>query len=379
MTGLKDLSTELLLFIASYLPSGALHSLALTSKELSTAAYDELYKKLHLPTPDGNASDWSHRIFFLVRTLSMRPHLAERIVELDVSVCSRNDDLHSGGPIAAGSSAIGRILDVVPVGSQLANERWVREVYSASSEAWLGLLLYMLPNLEDLTARFFDRHDEYPPMAENASFRALFEDPEIDLNTVPGLRKVKNLELHCKASTWKLCCLPNLKRMRLGPNVDLSLHYEICEPSSQVEEIYTEQASGILLPPAQPMFLHERHLRSTSFSTLRRLSISLDNGWGHIDAENIGSFANLLPKIEPMVHTLEELRVTVLQGTYPVFLNLVDPVPVDSLNRFYKLKVLEVPQALILPRGFDHLASRSDFSMTDYSYLPTTLEALQIS
>ncbi|KAL1604933.1 hypothetical protein SLS60_004474 [Paraconiothyrium brasiliense] len=394
----NDLPNELLCQVAEFLPTGAVHALALTSRKLKRVSYPVLYKKISLPIPIEKPKQEDHRILLFARTLTARPDFADGITGLDVSVRTDHPDMIStdiniGAMRALGASIIETIPDTLPLGSQRNNKAWLQRLFDLDNLAWLGLLLYMLPSLETLYARFLGRTLEGKHYIGSGALENLFVAPKMDFSLVPGLCGLKELGLQCRKASGEWCYLPKLERMWLDQKVKFVQHNQ-SRPSLSVTELSMVLSTEVLSPRVTNQILgFSGFWKPSPFAVLRRLNIDLDNVLrflGTMKPADIireghytqGAARMLSAQLKPLAHTLEELHLTVANGTDSQFLDHVGPFPVGTLTTFRKLKVLWLPQALLLPRDLiprPELIQDNEPLTVDDTFFPTTLRSLRFS
>jgi len=289
MCELKDLPNGLLSQIAGNSTTGTLHALSLTSGALSRVSYPLLYNTICLPTPLAQPKDWENRILLLARTLASRRELAERITNLDVSVSFIDHDTPFD------FYTLVNLLNTVQLGAQRDNEAWMRRLCHGCSQPWLGLILYMLPNLKTLCARFFkDTSSVYissggPSSANHFDRVDLFSDRNMDTSLVSGLCKLEKLELQCTSLDMQSGRLPTQRRMWTGSDYTLTMYPEF-DPSNkspQVTEIYMTHLTTLFLPYDMSIPFHKAVFGPRAFAALRRIDIDLDNMWRHCTQEPV--------------------------------------------------------------------------------------------
>ncbi|KAJ4355511.1 uncharacterized protein N0V89_003528 [Didymosphaeria variabile] len=405
MCAFEHLPNELLCQVADFLPTGALHALALTSRRLATVSYPFLYKTIRLPMPLERPKQGDNHILLFARTLTTRPDLADGITALDISInvayiyMALEDSIHMGPMRALSASIVENIPDSLPLGSQRNNKAWLQQLCDADNVAWLGLLLYMLPSLETLYACFLNRAVDLPYHHLNVgALENVFMAPKMDFSLVPGLCGLKELGLQCVEASGEWCYLPKLERMWLDQRVKFMEHHQ-SHPSLSVNEISMALSTDVLLTQATRRTIRTIAFsglgRPSPFAGLRRLNIDLDNydrylRWldtekpiDIITKEASGAASMLSARLKPIAHTLEEFYLTVAHGTDTRFLDHVKPFPVGTLKRFRKLKVLWLPQALIFPRNLidtqsPELIQHNEPRTIDSTVLPATLQSLRL-
>lgn len=171
------------------------------------------------------------------------------------------------------------------------------------------------------------------------------------------------------------------------PGVDArpgAYYYPLAHAQSYLKELHATQTTEVLSRGSA--FCFDLHRLPRGFCALRRLDLELDNIFQHtrrgsshaIDAKHSGDASWLMDGISQVEATLEELRMTLHPDTDPVFLNYVACLPPGHLESFDKLKVLWVPQALLLPHDLAALVRQRKINLTEYTQLPASLEARRI-
>ncbi|KAF2439224.1 hypothetical protein P171DRAFT_133637 [Karstenula rhodostoma CBS 690.94] len=381
MAAFKDLPNELLDLIADNLPTGALCALSLTSRKFCAISVPYLYKTVRIPTPFEQAKDWENRVVFLTRTLTGRPDLAARITALDASIYHLNGtyDLRRFAPQSL--TAVYGILNSTRVAPKHGYEMALR-VYGGCNEPCFGVLMYILPNLESLFARFFTDISLSPANPEDLV--DVFFNPDHGVGSAPSLSKVKKLDLQCTRVHMNPGIFPKHAPcwidgshtvMSINPNSNSSLR------SPEITEIYSRESTNQLLT-------HNLWSRfsSRTFPALRRLDVDLDNIWRNMYTHEpvevlcpgtTGWSHYLVSRLRDIKDTLEELRLTVRHGADTRFLEYIEPFTdpfTDPPIRLHNLKIFWLPQELLLPRDIED----RDFRDIDHQLLPAGLQSLRL-
>lgn len=215
MGDLDALPGEILAHITSFLQNGSLHALSLTNRVLAKLAFQQMYTRTILPKPMSGPDDWGHRFLQLARTLIARPDLAAQVSELDVSLHA-HEVPNSAKVFPSGTRAvIIPLLRTSRVDVARITPQWVELLRRARPHAWFGLLLYLVPKLRSLTAHFYDyealaslrpttfiRTQKSAPgfPYDSAFFDDMFGERISEVHSIPGLRKLQDLEIHASSA-----------------------------------------------------------------------------------------------------------------------------------------------------------------------------------
>lgn len=291
--------------------------------------------------------------------------------------------------ILTDSAFVQSIVDAAPIHSQHDNAQWLADMLRGRSPPWFGLLLYMLPKLQNLTAHFFESHRGQTHRAGCGVMWKLFSSRDVDPATVPGLRRLRTLRMSCTRAEWKWCCLPSLECLRLDGHVSFGRDHSTVPKSSYVTEIHAEQLTSITLRDQPwPSLFHVDRLGPgpLSFVALKRLHVVLKNIKDEDTTEPItiinrgliGAAENITSKLQSVVDTLEELYITPHEGYNPHYFSYICPFPDGSLLALHKLKKLCVPESLlVLPMALAQWGQGKDPQFS-YTSLPVTLEEIKI-
>ncbi|KAF2439222.1 hypothetical protein P171DRAFT_476992 [Karstenula rhodostoma CBS 690.94] len=212
------------------------------------------------------------------------------------------------------------------------DERWVKNLHDGTHHSWFGLLLYLLPSLETLAARFFSGwavakicpttkymlpYNFLDSLYSCAMFASIYSAAFPDIHSIAGLRNVKDLELECSPADWLWCCLPNLERIRLGQETRIIPYFDFGDTPSHLGGLYAKQNTNVLVN-APHHFSFQFDWAPFAFRALRQLHLDLINFIAHdrgqsltkIDAEHPGDSTHLMARLTPVAYTLEKLRIT---------------------------------------------------------------------
>ncbi|RMZ73625.1 hypothetical protein GMOD_00009366 [Pyrenophora seminiperda CCB06] len=424
--GLNTLPEELLLHIVTnFLDRPSLLATCLTSKKFQRIASPVLYTHIVLDVPYCTQYHGiTTRIFRFARTLLDRPDLARRVRSLSLttewvhkkkmSVRNERSEHMESILLSCWGNAIYKAVAVVKelAGTHACwatrSEDWIFGMKVGSGHAWAGLVLALLPRLEDLTIEVLaGRSEEWQEYEEESvwdeyrfelavterlfGWAAHGDKSCLDLATLPGLRNLRVLKFFGGFIAPQWFVLPNLCSIQVGRGCKLPA-------GKDWGIILQEDASGNAMKKSKIRHLglgmstfavvdeeDDYHKLSpdtisrTRFPCLDTLTIQLTNidcqseDMDILDWKLRGNMDFFLSCMGPVKKALRHFFLPI--GGDPTFLAWIEPV--TSLAAFTKLKSLRIPQDLLLGENYGLCKDAPDIPDAEILF-PKTLKLLTI-
>ncbi|KAF2113921.1 hypothetical protein BDV96DRAFT_104706 [Lophiotrema nucula] len=388
---------------------GTLHSLALTCKRLYPIAANTLYGAPCLAKVfSDDHKPCAHRLFLFIRTLLRQPCLAEHVRDLTFTTGYGFEEFRDAESWAEmldqGIKAIWDIGKVSDDWRQRVND-WVQRLEEADDAAWGGLLISICPRLEALTMEILstaglDSDRNYGKRYAKGPLAKLFGSSEVltepDLSPIPGLQSLKILTLYGHYLNWSWFGLPKLADVQVCRECALPIAPSDSQPS-QLKYLELECPTSIFNPrvPHESFRNLIEGLDPRAHPKLRKLQLYFTNCWTRdarwidehgVEVEGVedvdilqycdqGRCATLLQRISRVAKTLEELFLGLYWDFDADHLDYI--APVGTFAYFDKLKILCVPQELLLGRDYG-LPGQVHRPLHAARLLPHSLEEMMI-
>jgi hypothetical protein len=382
MATIYRLPDELLLQITAHLrakKSAAQHSslrqLCLVSKKLLPIAQEQLYTAVVLPIPCG-CHPGVNAAVQLLRTLLDRPKLACQIKGLRFSIVRRKvGTLYQSHGFDL-CEVRGKCLAKLTEYQFAAGHPWRAALQDDFESAYGGVLLSLLPNLDELDFAVKDHHRGYLSVE---SISALFVTSYPPVTTVAALAKLRYIST-ADLSFLRDIAFTNLKTIHLK-RVDVRTALQLngsntLRGATQLGSLSLELSIQLL----DEVYMHEMQVclgdvfDALGCQKLAHLSIVLSN-----DAYPMGSARSFCAhyfttQLELVSSTLRKLEIDVdphEDGDEWSWFFGQCIKPIKSLDKFQELQQLKVPQEFLFKKPLDD-------AIIAPANLPRTLQRLDI-
>ncbi|KAF2646512.1 hypothetical protein P280DRAFT_544860 [Massarina eburnea CBS 473.64] len=417
MTPLVNLPNEILLNIANHLLATDLCNLARTCNTLRPVAEKELYQNVVVPSPQtrdrGYRPDFINRICPLVITLLNRPDLAKIVRSVLVCVGKRSKTFTPEERyMAKYDKIIQAFCSECSSGRDSLGDNYIRlrrsrawssSLRDKSTKPWLGIMLLLLHNLDALSITFFSSIVDFAndPVCDDCSYDTcdlseLFGGgPNFDPYLVPGLRKVRALNLLARAVSMPWFQLPSLQSLLLWPHITLlgagayKLPEKLLYKTPKIKEISAMCWTRCLLDGEAQWGLGATGLLALEpFRSAQSVTLYLHNNvYRHgmstgmhdkvfLTARQPGDCAALVARLTPLIPTIESLCIQFPEYAFGRHKNvqcLRNIETLSQLQHFKCLKYISIPQPLL----YKSPASRIRRPIT--KVLPASLESICVT
>ncbi|KAF7585451.1 hypothetical protein BBP40_010890 [Aspergillus hancockii] len=225
------------------------------------------------------------------------------------------------------SPAVQDFVDLISE-SPVEWEEWRKKLSINRIEAWIALLLSLLPNLVAISAR----HNHPEGWITRVVSKAAWKQPPFNANTLPALQRLERIDLTwCDLSTvlshreyLPFFHLPSLRNLRLGPVQEPHSPYKVTDHPAFLPAPATSPVESLVLD----FFCNGKHGMAdfiTSCANLKRFVYQHTNNVTWVSYEEEQDFAHLDTSFRPWCfhaalltqkHSLEVLHLNDLGDAF---------------------------------------------------------------